>query len=68
MATDITTKNILTLQEASEYTGYKPSYLYKLTSTGIIPCYKPTGKLLFFKREELEQFLTSNGNSLITKS
>lgn len=57
---DITNKNILTFQEAVKYTGYKASYLYKLTASGTIPVYKPTGKLLFFKREELELFLTSN--------
>ena len=54
----ITSKNVLTFSEAVEYTGFKPSYLYKLTSQGKIPHYKPTGKLLFFKRVELEEFLT----------
>lgn len=56
---NINTKNVLTFSEAVKYTGFKPSYLYKLTSQGIIPHYKPTGKLLFFKRQELEEFLTN---------
>lgn len=55
---DITNKNILTFREAVIYTGFKPSYLYKLTSLGKIPHYKPMGKLLFFNRLELEEFLT----------
>lgn len=55
---DLTTKNVLNFQEAVEYTGFKPSYLYKLTSADIVPFYKPTGKMLFFRREELEDFLT----------
>jgi excisionase family DNA binding protein len=57
---DITTKNVLNFDEAVEYTGFKRSYLYKLTATGKIPCYRPYGKMLFFKREELEEFLTTN--------
>lgn len=56
---DITTKNVLNFEEAVEYTGFSPSYLYKLTSTGKVPHYKPYGKMIFFKREELEEFLTS---------
>ncbi len=55
---DITTKNVLNFEEAVEYTGMKASYLYKLTSTGRIPHYKPYGKMIYFKREELEEFLT----------
>lgn len=55
---DLTTKNVLNFQETVEYTGIKPSYLYKLTAEKIVPCYKPTGKLLYFRREELEDFLT----------
>ena len=55
---DITTKNVLNFEEAVEYTGMKASYLYKLTSTGKIPHYKPYGKMIFFRREELEDFLT----------
>ncbi len=56
---DISTKNVLNFAEAVEYTGFSASYLYKLTSTGKVPHYKPYGKMIFFKREELESFLTS---------
>lgn len=59
---DITTKNVLNFEETVEYTGMKASYLYKLTSTGKIPHYKPYGKMLFFRREELEEFLTRNAD------
>lgn len=57
---DITKKVVLTLDEAVQYTGFKKSYLYQLTATGKIPCYRPIGKMIFFKRVELEEFLTSN--------
>jgi len=55
---DITQKNVLNFEEAVQYTGMKSSYLYKLTSTGRIPHYKPYGKMIFFSRQELEEFLT----------
>ena len=53
-------KEILTLDEAALYTGFKRSYLYKLTANREIPFYKPMGKHCFFKREELDEWLLSN--------
>lgn len=53
-------KEILTLDEAAQYTGMTPSALYKLTSTRKIPFSKPNGKNCFFKRTELEACLMSN--------
>lgn len=57
---EVITKNVLTLEEALEYTGYSRSYLYKLTAARKIPYYKPNGKRLFFNREELERWLQQN--------
>jgi excisionase family DNA binding protein len=53
-------KPVLSLEEATHFTGISKSYLYKLTCSGGIPCYKPTGKRLYFKRDELEQWMLSN--------
>lgn len=53
-------KDILSLDEAAKYTGLKKSYLYKLTAAKAIPHYKPNGKNCFFKRTELEEWLTTN--------
>lgn len=53
-------KEILTLDEAAQYTGMTPSALYKLTSTRKIPFSKPNGKNCFFRRTELEDWLMSN--------
>lgn len=53
-------KEILTLDEAAQYTGMKKSYLYKLTASKAIPHYKPNGKNCFFRRTELEDWLTTN--------
>lgn len=53
-------KEILTLEEVAQYTGLTKSQLYKLTSKKIIPHYKPTGKICYFKRSEVDAWLTSN--------
>jgi len=53
-------KNVLTLDEAAMFTGLAKSYLYKLTASGKIPHYKPSGKLIYFERGELERWLLRN--------
>lgn len=52
-------KKVLTFEEAAQYTGISKSTLYKMTSQKIVPHYKPTGKLIFFEKDELDQFLLS---------
>ena len=54
------TKEVLTADEVSHYTGISKSYLYKLTMNREIPHYKPTGKLVLFNRREVEQWLQNN--------
>lgn len=56
----LATKEVLTLDEAAQYMGIKKSYLYKLTMRREIPHYKPMGKMCYFKRTELEEWLTNN--------
>lgn len=56
-------KKVLTINEAVELTGYKKSYIYRLTSDGIIPHSKPNGRKVFFDREKLEDWLLSNPKS-----
>lgn len=53
-------KTVLNFEEASVYTGLSKSHLYKLTSTGGVPCYKPTGKKLYFNKEELDDWMLRN--------
>jgi excisionase family DNA binding protein len=55
--TETTVQKPMGVAEAAEFTGLKPSYLYKLTHLKRIPHYKPTGGRVYFKREELEQFI-----------
>jgi excisionase family DNA binding protein len=47
----------LSVEMAMRYTGYSRSYIYKLVHWSSIPCHKPTGGRLFFKKSELENFL-----------
>ena len=48
-----------------DYLELSQSHLYKLTSSGSIPHYKPNGKKLYFKREELDTWLLRNRNNSI---
>lgn len=47
-------KEILTFEEGCIYLGRSASSMYKLTSGRMIPYYVPTGKLIYFKRSELD--------------
>jgi len=53
-------KNILSFDEASDFLNLSKSYLYRLTSSGQIPHYKPQGKMLYFEKSELESWLRQN--------
>lgn len=54
------TKEVLTSDEAAKYMGISKSYLYKLTMKQQIPHFKPMGKMCYFNRLELEEWLQSN--------
>jgi excisionase family DNA binding protein len=53
-------KQVLNFNDACIYLELSQSHLYKLTSTGSIPHYKPNGKKLYFKLEELDTWLLRN--------
>ena len=53
-------KNVLNINELSDYTGYSKSYIYKLTSRNAIPYFKPSGKAIFFDRVEIDTWLLKN--------
>jgi excisionase family DNA binding protein len=48
---------LLTIDEASEYLGFKKSYLHKLMMRKEIPYYKPNGKYCFFDKDDLDKWL-----------
>lgn len=61
------TKEVLTSDEAAKYMGVSKSYLYKLTMRQQIPHFKPMGKMCYFNRQELEQWLQSNRVATVTE-
>lgn len=54
------TKEILTVEDLINYTGYKRSYIYKLVHKNILPFSKPNGKTLFFEKSEIDTWLLQN--------
>jgi len=58
--TIFTTKEVLTSDEAARYLGVSKSCLYKWTCARQIPHFKsPTGKMCFFNRKEIEEWMQS---------
>ena len=53
-------KSVLTPQETANYIGISLSHLYRLTSSKQIPFSKPNGKLIFFSKEKIEEWLLNN--------
>ncbi|MGK4566318.1 helix-turn-helix domain-containing protein [Flavobacterium sp. 3HN19-14] len=51
-------KEFLTLTEAAEYLGQTKSSLYKMTSKKTIPYYCPGGKNNYFRRSELDMWMS----------
>lgn len=54
------TKEVLTLEEASLFLGLSKSQLYKLTGSGAIPHYKPGGKFIYFDHSDLIEWVRQN--------
>lgn len=53
-------KTVLNFVEMAAYTGLSKSYLYKLSSSGGVPCYKPNGKNIYFNKNEVDEWLLQN--------
>lgn len=53
-------KKVLTLEDVALYTGLSKSYLYKLTCYNQIPHYKPNGRVLYFDKKEIEDWMKQN--------
>lgn len=50
-------KEYLNVKEASEYLSISESTLYKLTSSKSISYYQPNGKLILFKKCDLDSYI-----------
>ena len=64
-----TTKEILNMKEVCQYLNISQSLLYKLTCSGEIPQFKPRGKMIFFEKKELIEWIKKSNllSSEITK-
>lgn len=52
-------KTIFTMNDFVEYSGMSKGHLYHLVRDRKIKCYKPGGKMLFFKKSDIDAFLLS---------
>jgi len=57
---DTISRKPMNVSTAAEFLGFSKNYIYKLVHLGKIPCYKPEGGKVFFKQEELENFIFRN--------
>lgn len=53
-------KPMLTMQEAAMFTGMSKHTLYRMTCSKQIKHYKPGGKLIYFSREDLINWMMQN--------
>jgi excisionase family DNA binding protein len=56
----ISNKAVLSFDEFCQYCGFSKSFGYKLTSTGRVPHFKPTGKMIYFSKAEIDTWLMQN--------
>lgn len=52
-------ENYLTVEELCQALGIKKSTAYKLSSKRILPKYKPSGKIVLFKKSEVTKYIES---------
>lgn len=53
-------KTVLNFNELAVYTGLSKSHLYKLSMNSTLPIYKPSGKMLYANRAEIDKWLLQN--------
>ncbi len=58
----------LTVMEASEYLKLKPSTLYSYTHKRVIPFYKLRGRKIYFRKEDLDNFIMGDNDLNLRKS
>lgn len=61
------TKRVMNFDEVCKYIGISQSALYKMTSAGVIPFHKPRGKMLYFDKTEIDEWLLQNRNETVAE-
>ena len=62
-----TTKQIFTVDDVVNYTGFSKSYVYKLVHNNILPYSKPNNRTLFFTKSEIDEWLLQNKSKSISQ-
>ena len=57
-------KPFMSIDETSDYLGISKNTLYGYTSKGILPFYKPQNRKIFFKIEDINQFVLDKKNKI----
>jgi excisionase family DNA binding protein len=55
----------LRVDDASEYTGLSPNYLYQLASAEALPTYRPSSAILLFRRGDLDAYIEKTRRAAI---
>ncbi len=61
------TKRVMNFEEVCKYVGISGSALYKMTSAGTVPFHKPRGKMLYFDKAEIDEWLLQNRNETVAE-
>ena len=61
----MTDKEILGSKEAATFLDISPNQLYKLSSSGKIPTYSPTGGKIYFLKSDLTEWVLSKKRATI---
>jgi prophage regulatory protein len=62
-----TSKQIFTVEDVVNYTGFSKSYVYKLVHNNILPYSKPNNRTLFFTKTEIDEWLMKNKSKSISQ-
>ncbi|MGV8994534.1 MAG: helix-turn-helix transcriptional regulator [Flavobacterium sp.] len=62
-----TTKQIFTVDDVVNYTGFSKSYVYKLVHNNILPYSKPNNRTLFFTKKEIDEWLLQNKSKSVSQ-
>lgn len=62
-----TNKQIFTVDDVVNYTGFSKSYVYKLVHHNILPYSKPNNRTLFFVKSEIDEWMLQNKSKSISQ-
>lgn len=59
----LTAKKVLSIEDVEILTNLKTQTIRKLVRQRKLPCYRPNKNILYFKRSEIEDWMTANRQS-----